>query len=296
MASENESRLGRWPTLVPFLVSAVILDLMGWFMMKSSPHPISNLTGGMVALCVISGAIISIVPFLWDAKAALRNEELDSLAISSQQIRNIQKIVDQITTATAQWMTVQEHSSGAVDAARSISKEMTEEAKRFSEFMAKAADREKATLKLEVDKLKRGEADWLQVVVVMLDHVHALYHAGLRSGQQNVINQLTNFSHACHEAARRVGLVPFSPNAGDVFDGGQHQWVKSDAEAPGEAKIRQTVAVGLSFQGQQIRKAVVELEGDETAFSGGPAQPSTPQLETEAAPVENAGGEELPLG
>lgn len=293
MASENESRLGRWPTLVPFLASALILDLIGWFMMKSSPHPISNLTGAMVALCVISGAIICILPFLWDAKAALRNEELDSLAISSQQIKNVQKIVDQITTATAQWMTVQEHSNNAVDAARSISTDMTKEAKRFSEFMAKASDREKSTLKLEVDKLKRGEAEWLQVVVVMIDHVHALYHAGLRSGQQNVINQLTNFSAACHEAARRVGLVPFAPSPGDAFTDEKHQWLKSDAEAPTDGIVRQTVAVGLSFQGQQIRKAVVELEGDETAYSGGPA-PVAPGAGTEESEAE--GGAELPLG
>jgi len=293
MASENESRLGRWPTLVPFLVSALILDLIGYFMMTSSPRPISNLTGAMVALCVISGAIISILPFLWDAKAALRNEELDSLAISSQQIKNIQKIIDQITTATAQWMTVQEHSNNAVDAARSISKEMTEEAKRFSEFMAKAADREKATLKLEVDKLKRGEADWVNVAAGMLDHVYAIYMAALRSGQQNYVNQLANFSQACQEQARRVGLVQFVPNPGDRFDGERHQWVKGEADTPPDAQIRQTIAVGLSLQGQQIRKAVVELDGDEKAYSGGP---SAPAPKADAKDSADSDSEELPLG
>lgn len=271
--------------MVPFLVSAVILDVIGWYIMKTSPHPISNLTGGLVAVCVVSGAVISVLPFLWDAKASLRSEELDTLAMSAGQLRDVQKVVDSITTATAQWMTVQEYSTAAVDSARSISDGITEEAKRFSEFMAQANDREKSALKLEVDKLKRGEAEWLQVVVVMMDHVHALYHAGLRSGQQNVVNQLTNFRAACFEAARRMGLVSYIAEAGDVFDGERHQWVKGEGEVPKDSKVRVTVAMGLSFQGQQIRKAVVELDGDEMAFSGGPAETEAPAKADEELPI-----------
>lgn len=284
MASESEGRLGRWPTVIPFLISAVVLDVIGWYIMKTSPHPISNLTGGLVAICVVSGGILSVLPFMFDAKASLRMDELDSLAISTRQIKDVQKVVDTISTATAQWMTVQEHSERSVDAAQKISDDMTAEARRFSEFMAQSNDREKGTLKLENEKLKRGEADWLQVLVMMLDHVFALHQAALRSGKDNVAEQLTSFQAACLDAARRVGLSQFAAQPGEAFDAERHQWVQGDSEPPADGKVAMTVAAGYTMQGQQIRRAVVELEG------------ATAEVSEEASVVESsASEEELPL-
>lgn len=284
MASESEGRLGRWPTVIPFLISAVVLDVIGWYIMKTSPHPISNLTGGLVAICVVSGGILSVLPFMFDAKASLRMDELDSLAISTRQIKDVQKVVDTISTATAQWMTVQEHSERSVDAAQKISDDMTAEARRFSEFMAQSNDREKGTLKLENEKLKRGEADWLQVLVMMLDHVFALHQAALRSGKDNVAEQLTSFQAACLDAARRVGLSQFAAQSGEAFDAERHQWVQGDSEPPADGKVAMTVAAGYTMQGQQIRRAVVELEG------------ATAEVSEEASVVESsASEEELPL-
>ena len=284
MASETEGRLGRWPTVIPFLISAAILDLIGWYIMKTSPHPITNLTGGLVAICVVSGGILSVLPFMFDAKAGLRMDELDTLAISTRQIKDVQKVVDQISTATAQWLTVQEHSERSVDSAQKVSEDMTAEARRFSEFMAQANDREKGTLKLENEKLRRGEADWLQVLVMMLDHVFALQQAALRSGQENVAQQLTSFKAACLDAARRVGLSQFAAESGEAFDSERHQWVSSESEPPADAKVALTVAAGYTMQGQQIRRAVVELEGVTTESEGD-------------APVEEATAaeDELPL-
>ncbi len=283
MASESAGRLGRWPTVIPFIISGLILDVIGYYIMKTSPHPISNLTGGLVVICVVSGCVLFVLPFLFDAKASLRMDEMDTLAISTRQIKDVQKVVDSISTATAQWMTVQEHSERSVDSARKISDEMTTEARRFSEFMAQANDREKGTLKLENEKLKRGEADWLQVLVMMLDHVFALHQAALRSGQENVVQQLTSFQAACLDAARRVGLSQFAAEEGEDFVTERHQWVQGDGEAPNGVKVVKTVAAGYMMQGQQIRRAVVELEGD--------ADTSTKTANEE----ETASEEELPL-
>lgn len=237
-----------------------------------------------MAICVVSGGILSVLPFMFDAKASLRMDELDSLAVSTRQIKDVQKVVDTISTATAQWMTVQEHSERSVDAAQKISDDMTAEARRFSEFMAQSNDREKGTLKLENEKLKRGEADWLQVLVMMLDHVFALHQAALRSGKDNVAEQLTSFQAACLDAARRVGLSQFAAQAGDAFDAERHQWVQGDSEPPADGKVAMTVAAGYTMQGQQIRRAVVELEG------------ATAEVSEEASVVESsASEEELPL-
>ena len=47
------------------------------------------------------------------------------------------------------------------------------------EFLAKANDSEKGFLRLEVDKLKRAEGEWLQTLVRILDHVNALHQGAL---------------------------------------------------------------------------------------------------------------------
>jgi hypothetical protein len=298
VANENDNRLARWPGILPFLASAIILDVIGYLLMQASPHPISHLTGGLVTICVGGGAVISVMPFLWDAKAALRSEELDTLAISANQIKDVKRVVDQITTATAQWMTVQEHSERAVEAAQTVSKEMTDEARRFSEFMAQSNDREKAALRLESEKLKRSEADWLQVVVMMLDHTYALQQAAVRSGKQNVINQLSQFQGACRDAARRMGLVANEAAVGEAYDAERHQWVNGDAGAGSEAKVAATVAAGFSFQGQPIRKILVELEDGEAAGEPALAAEESPENNDDAAEgaTEKTSAEgELPL-
>jgi hypothetical protein len=48
---------------------------------------------------------------------------------------------------------------------------MTGEVQAFTEFMKRANDSERATLRLAVAKLRRGASQWLQVAVRMLDHV-----------------------------------------------------------------------------------------------------------------------------
>ncbi|MBL6765638.1 MAG: hypothetical protein ISQ14_11850 [Verrucomicrobiae bacterium] len=292
MATDKDNRLARLPGILPFLISAAILDVIGYLIMQSSPHPISNLTGALVVVCVGSGAVISVMPFLFDAKAALRSEELDTLAITASQFKDVNRVVDKITAATAQWMTVQEHSERAVEAAQSVSKEMIGEAKRFSEFMAQSNDREKAALRLESDKLKRSEGEWLQVVVLMLDHTFALYQAAVRSGQENVANQLTQFQNVCRDTARRMGLVAMLAEPDGAFDTERHQWANGEGEPPVGSVVRQTVAVGYSFQGRLIRKIIVELDTDAASFGGGTSGSIGQTTEAESGPGPS---DELPL-
>ena len=66
-----------------------------------------------------------------------------------------------------------------------------------------------------MDKLRKMEGDWLKVAVQILDHVFALFRAAERSGQPALIEQLGQFQNACRDAARRIGLVPFAPGAGE---------------------------------------------------------------------------------
>jgi molecular chaperone GrpE (heat shock protein) len=142
-----------------------------------------------------------------------------------------------------------------------IAERMTAEAKAFGEFMQKAQDAEKQHLRLEVDKLRRAEGDWLQVMVLMMDHVYALYRAAVASRKPSVIEQISHFQRACREVARRIGLIPFEIKPGDTYDARVHQLEKPDlAPSEGQAgQVEATLAPGYTFQGQALRKPLVTL-------------------------------------
>ena len=171
MSERPETRLARWPSILPFLIGAALLDYFAWWVVEKSDHPI-NIWMGVLALVAVGGAAwVSVIPFLTDAQNATRIDELDKLQSTANQIQNLEKVANQITIATAQWQNVQEHNAKAIESAKQVSDEMSQEAMRFAEFMKKASDSEKATLRLEVEKLKRSENDWLQVLVRVLDRV-----------------------------------------------------------------------------------------------------------------------------
>ncbi len=287
MSDRPETRLARVPSFSLFvcLFSAAVLDYVAWRIVEQSEHPI-NIWIAVLALVAVGGAAwVSLLPFFTDAENATKLEQLEKLQSTANQIQNLEKVATQITIATAQWQNVQEHNARAIESAKQVSEEMTQEALRFADFMKKANDSEKSTLRLEVEKLKRAETDWLQVLVRVLDHVYALHRAGKHSGQQNLIEQLAHFQNACRDAARRIGLVAFAPAAGDGFEPGQHQTADGRKDIPDDAKVFETVATGYTFQGQMLRPALVMLEAPKAPL------PLTPAVE--AKPM--GGDVELPL-
>ena len=286
MSDRPQTRIARWPSVLPFLIGAALLDYFAWWVVDKSEHPIHIWMAVLALVAVGGGAWVSVIPFLTDAENATKLDELDKLQSTAHQIQNLEKVATQITIATAQWQNVQEHNGQAIAAAKQVSEEMSQEAVRFGEFMKKASDSEKATLRLEVEKLKRAETDWLQVLVRVLDHVYALHRAAKHSGQSNLIDQLAHFQNACRDAACRIGLVVFAPAAGDGFEPGQHQTADGRKDIPDDAKIFETVATGYTFQGQMLRPALVLLDA-----------PKAP-LPVQSAPAaaQTAGGNaELPF-
>jgi molecular chaperone GrpE (heat shock protein) len=143
--------------------------------------------------------------------------------------------------------------------AKAISDRMAMELKAFTEFMQRASEGERATLRLEVEKLRRSESDWLQASVRMLDHVHALHQGAVRSGQPKLLEQLTAFQNACRDAARRVGLTPFAADRAEPFNAQRHQLLDGQSAPENGATIAETVATGYTFQGRLLRPALVRL-------------------------------------
>ena len=296
MNDRPDPRLARWPALVPFLLGDAVFLGLAWWIMEHSPHPLDLWYALALVLCVGAGAWLAVLPFLWDAKAALKVTEMETLSSTVAEIQNVQLVSTQIKSATAHWSFAQEQAQKTVEAASAIAERMHAEASSFAEFMQKANDTEKATLRLEVEKLRRAEGDWLQVLVRILDHVYALHQAGVRSGQPALIQQLGGFQAACRDVTRRIGLVPFSGALGDAFDEKLHQPADEQNAPPAGALVEETLATGFTYQGQLLRRAVVTFRAPAApAPTAAPlsmfAKPPTPPAavpEPTAAAAESA--------
>jgi molecular chaperone GrpE (heat shock protein) len=275
MTEQARITVPKWPF---FLGDAILLGL-AWFVFSQSKLPLDAFALGAICACTVLGAILAIVPFVLEYRIILKQAEASALTSVVDQVQNLEAIAIQIGQATGQWQTVQEHSSKTVAAAKEIGDAMTVEAKAFAEFMQKANDTEKSTLRLEVDKLRRSETEWLQIVVRMLDHTYALHTAAVRSGKAGVIEQLTQFQNALRDVARRVGLVPFAATPGEAFDATRHQTADDQKPADG-ATVGETAATGYTFRGQLIRPALVVLAGPPEA----PAAMTPASANSTAAP------------
>jgi molecular chaperone GrpE (heat shock protein) len=275
---------------IPFFFGYAVLLGLAVFIFLEGKRP---LTAAEVLACVICagvGAVLGIWPYVLEYRSAEKLLQTAALTSVVSEIQNLEQVAGQIGGATAQWQTVQEAADKTARQAKEIAQKMADEAKAFGEFMQRTNDTEKSALRLEVDKLRRTEADWLQVLVRILDHVHALNRAAAQSRQPTVIEQLGRFQNACHDAARRVGLTPFVAASSDKFDEQRHQCVDAQNKPADGAVVEETVANGYTFQGALVRPALVRLRN-----GNGHEALSENNTETAAQPVQKPVEDELPL-
>lgn len=241
-----------------------------------------------IVACVALGAWACVTPFLRDHDVDVRLAESDNLHDTVQQIRQLKDVATAVQTATARWQIFQENSTETSAAMQRMANQLTNDARNFAESLKQANDVEKTALRLDIDKRKRAEGDWLKIIVTLLDHVHALYQAGVRSGQQNVIQQLGSFQTACRDVVRRVGLVAIEAQAGEVFNPDTHRLADEKQTAPEGAVIAGTLATGFTFQGQLVRPVLVALADKHVP----PAEAQDlPPRSTELPPAEETGVE-----
>lgn len=274
-----DTKLSKWP----FFIGDALLLGVAYFL---SLQPRGPFQLSLLVLCVSGGALLGILPFVLEYRLTARLAEASSLSTAVEQIRNLEEIAAKITGATDRWHNVQEASEKVSASAKAIAERMATEAKAFTEFMQKANDSEKATLRLEIDKLRRMESEWLQVLVRMLDHIYALNLAAARSGQPKLMEQLGNFQIACRDAARRVGLTPFAPNPAERFDSERHQLVEENIKPAADATVAETVATGYTFQGRLLRPALVRLNGNGSSSAAHTAVKEQPRDDQHQLPLQ----------
>ncbi len=189
--SEQAATPGRqWRFCVPFLIGDGLLLGAAGVIFQQAHRPLVPYEVAGFALCVLAGAGLGVWPFFLRHRAELRLAEVGELRGTLAQIQQLETIAGKIAHATGQWQTVHEYAVKVGDAARQIAERMSAESRDFFAFLEKANDAERKHLRLEVEKLRRGEGEWLQVLVRLLDHVYALYLAATRSQQRALIEQI----------------------------------------------------------------------------------------------------------
>jgi molecular chaperone GrpE (heat shock protein) len=273
----------RWP----FFLGDATLFALACLIYATRRAPAGHWEIITCALCVALGAALGVWPFLLDYRAGLKRLDTEALGRVSEKIQDLERLAAQISSATNEWQNVHLQAEKTSTTAKEISDRVAAEVRDFTAFMQKANDSEKANLRLEVEKLRRAEMDWLQVLVHVLDHVHGLHAGAVRSGKVGVIEQLTQFRNACQEAVRRVGLVAYLPAPGDAFVPGRHQTAEGDA-VPANAVVAEPLAVGFTLQGQVVRPALVRVAKPV-------AKPAPPEPQDTESPPPPAGQSQLIL-
>jgi len=265
MPEPTVPKISKWP----FFAGDGLFLCAAFFIYAQSNLPIGITELSLAVGCIAAGAVLGTIPFVLEYQATVRICETSALSSVVAQVQEMNKVAEQISGATARWQNAQDAADNTANAAKQIAEQMGAELKGFTEFMQRVNEGEKNTLRLEVEKLRKGEQDWLQVLVRMLDHVHALHAGGVRSGQPNLIEQLSHFQNACRDAARRVGLVPFSASPAEPFDPERHQVFDGDGQPAAGATIADIIATGYTFQGRMLRPVLVRLK-----TGGGATQPA----------------------
>ena len=256
--SVNDSKhwtVPKWP----FLLGDALLLAAAYFLIRLAPHPIGRWEIITAAGCVALGAILGCLPFILDYRAIVRVIEAGALGSIAEKIQNLEKLAAQISAATNEWTNAQTQAERTSADAKEIADRMAGEVRGFSELMQKMNDNEKAALRLEIEKFRRGEGEWLQVLVRILDHVYLLHAAAARSGQPQLAEQIASFQNACRDAARRIGLVPFSAEPDEPFNAERHQPIDTGEKPTADAIVIETVGAGFTFQGRLLRPALVRL-------------------------------------
>lgn len=263
MSDDGSSvRLTKWPFyFADLMLSAVAVYVLYRLGTINGPWEMAAAAGCLIAAGW--GAWFSIKPWLVEHDARLKLTESSTLKSSLEQIKELDAVAALIRNANSQWQGVQDASGRTVAAAQEIAERMKAETADFMKFIQKAHDQERANLRLEVDKLRRMEGDWLKTVVQILDHIYALNQAAIRSGQEPLIAQLAQFQNACRDVSRRMGLAPYIPTKLEPFNAQGHQLPNPEEAVPEGARVGEVLATGFTYQGQLLRRALVLLAEEE---------------------------------
>lgn len=294
--SDQPKRIAKFPFVVGDML---LLAMAGWIIWDTGGLPGGYLLMTVVG-CLVVGMFFSVLPFLLDYRGELKREEINEFQNVAEQLKSLTQLEEHIRHATSQWQAIQDHCLKTVEDAGQIGKTMSEESQRFAEVMQSMNVSEKEHLRVEVEKLRRGERDWLQSLVRILDHVFSLHKAALQSGQEKLIQQITHFQHAVTDVVRRMGLVQHNAEIGAIYNSELHQILNKENEQFNEAAVAETLAPGFTFQGRMVRLPLVRLVEKtslpSTEHTGQSTSPQVENVDDAEVQPDSTSGESVELG
>jgi molecular chaperone GrpE (heat shock protein) len=258
--TESKSSLPWWPFLA---ADALFLALAALFL-RQGHQPLLWWEAVLLLACVTAGAGCCVLPFLRRHQDEQALAQAGLMADALNRLQKIDEVAAQITGATQQWREFRIQTDEISASTKSLVGSIAAETKAFGELLQKANDSEKGHLRLEAEKLRRTETEWLQVVIHILDHVSLLYLAARHSAQPGLLDQIGQFQNGCRDIARRVGLAPITGREGDPFDPTLHQ-LKDKTASVENALVGETLAPGYTYQGKLVRRTLVALKASTPA-------------------------------
>ena len=254
----------------PFVVTDLVLILTAIGILTFAQHPLSASAVWTITLLVASGAWIAVIPWILEHRAKSRLSELEGLTDVQESIRKMNTFSDGVNSALLALSNIQQIAQASAGRAAEAEEKIAQYGQDFEERISRAAQYEKSTFQLEIDKLRRIEKEWVASASGMLDHILALASAGIHSGKPEIAEQMKRFRAACLDIASRAGIQPYMPAPTEHYDPEKHT-VPTDAPPPETAaRIIRVLAPGFLYQGQLTRKALILTEGMEAA-AGEPA-------------------------
>ncbi|MDI9401452.1 MAG: hypothetical protein ACOX2U_04425 [Limisphaerales bacterium] len=292
----------------PFVVTDLVLILTAIGILTFAQHPLSASAVWTITLLVASGAWIAVIPWILEHRAKSRLSELEGLTDVQESIRKMNTFSDGVNSALLALSNIQQIAQASAGRAAEAEEKIAQYGQDFEERISRAAQYEKSTFQLEIDKLRRIEKEWVASASGMLDHILALASAGIHSGKPEIAEQMKRFRAACLDIASRAGIQPYMPAPTEHYDPEKHT-VPTDAPPPETAaRIIRVLAPGFLYQGQLTRKALILTEGMEAAagepagaqgvthsFASSPFEPAREETSsfTPAEPLEVDHEEEL---
>lgn len=270
MSNATQPRLNRlpfWLADATLLAAATVVVMVG-------ARPLKLWETIMVVACVALAGWFGVVPALKEYEAARELAGADRLADTATKLAQLEDVADRIAGATGQWQAVQDRATHTAELARGVVDRLAKEAEQFGAVVSRTAEGDRQRLKLEAEKLRKGEGEWVQAAGRVMDHVFALHLAAVRSGQRGLVDQIERFHGACRDAFRRVGFSPIVAAPDEPFDPRKHQPAEGTPVVK-DGRVDETVAPGFIFQGQLVRPVIVRLVV--------PGQPGSPEAAGGAA-------------
>lgn len=242
----------------PFLMADIIFIGLGYWistLIQGDPQSWQIIS---ILVCAVLGAGFAVAPFYFEYRTEAKAVEIAQLTTVAKEITKMESVAQQIADASENWASVQSSSEQTAKLAEEIASGMAATVKDHDEFMANANTEELNTLKLEVNKLRRVEADWANTLVGVLDLVYRLEQSAQASGKEQFIQTMSQFQGQCREVGRRVGLVAFEAEKGAAFDPDEHALPEGE-HAGDNATVTQTRLPGFRLQGKLVRKPLVAV-------------------------------------